>query len=122
MKEKFQWTKFILDCFLCLCVVIISPFIYSYLIKNDNLQWLLYLTQWLLYPTQWLLYPTQWIFNINTHTINDIAILIVGFFSLSIVLFLIINFFYKIHKLSLFLSLIFMICYAAFGYYFFNHL
>ncbi len=108
MKEKFQWTKFILDCFLCLCVVIISPFIYSYLIKNDNLQW--------------LLYPTQWIFNINTHTINDIAILIVGFFSLSIVLFLIINFFYKIHKLSLFLSLIFMICYAAFGYYFFNHL
>lgn len=73
MKNKFQWQKFILDCFICFGVVIISPIVYSILVKSDNLRWLLY-------PTQWLLYPTQWLFDIDIHTIGDIAEFIVGFF------------------------------------------
>lgn len=115
MNNKFNFAKFVLDCFICFGIVIISPFVYSILIKSDDFRWLLY-------PIQWLLYPIQWLFNIDTHTINDISILIIGFCSLSIISFFIIGFFYKIHKLSLFLSLIFMICYAIFGYYFFSHL
>ncbi|MCR6571523.1 hypothetical protein [Campylobacter insulaenigrae] len=122
MNNKFNFAKFVLDCFICFGIVIISPFVYSILIKSDDFRWLLYPIQWLLYPIQWLLYPIQWLFNIDTHTINDISILIIGFCSLSIISFFIIGFFYKIHKLSLFLSLIFMICYAIFGYYFFSHL
>ena len=124
-KETFKWGKFILDCFMCFGIVIVSPFVFFYLVKwisNLSLQWFLYPIQWFLYPIQWLLYPIQWFFNINTHTINDIASITSWFCFLSIISFLIINFFYKIHKLSLFLSLIFMICYTAFGYYFFSHL
>lgn len=108
MKDKFQWQKFILDCFICFGVVIISPIVYSILVKSDNLQW--------------LLYPTQWLFDIDIHTIGDIAEFIVGFFSLSLIVFFVINISYKIHKVSLGLSLIFMVCYTVFGYYFFSHL
>lgn len=122
MKKTFQWGKFILDCFICFWIMIISPFIYSILIKSDDFRWLLYPIQWLSYPIKWLLYPIQWLFNINAHTINDIATFIIGFFSLSIISFFIINSFYKIHKASLILSLFFMTCYTAFGYYFFSHL
>ena len=110
-KESFKWGKFILDCFMCFGIVIVSPFVFFYLVK-----WISNLS------LQWFLYPIQWFFNINTHTINDIASITSWFCFLSIISFLIINFFYKIHKLSLFLSLIFMICYTAFGYYFFSHL
>ncbi|RDU61414.1 hypothetical protein CQA53_10160 [Helicobacter didelphidarum] len=122
MKDKFQWQKFILDCFLCFGVAIISPLVYSILVKSDNLRWLLYPIQWFMYPIQWLLYPIQWLFSIDIHTIGDIAEFIVGFFSLSLIVFFVINISYKIHKLSLSLSLIFMVCYTAFGYYFFSHL
>lgn len=117
-KEKFKWGKFILDCFLCFGILIISPFVFFYLV-----QWLndLHL-QWFLYPIQWFLYPIQWFFDIDTHTIKDMAGIASWFCFLSIISFFIINLFYKIHKLSLFLSLIFMICYTAFGYYFFSHL
>ena len=124
-KEKFKWGKFILDCFLCFGIVIVSPFVFFYLVHwlNDlHLQWFLYPIQWFLYPIQWFLYPIQWFFDIDTHTIKDMASIASWFCFLSIISFFIINFFYKIHKLSLFLSLIFMICYTAFGYYFFSHL
>lgn len=65
MKEKFKWGKFIIDCFLRLGIVVMPPFIYSYLIKNDDLRWILYPFQWLLQPTQWLLYPLHWFFDIK---------------------------------------------------------
>ncbi|OBV30078.1 hypothetical protein BKN38_08215 [Helicobacter sp. CLO-3] len=122
MKKSFKWGKFMLDCFICLYIAIISPFIYSYLIKSDDLRWILFPIKWLTYPIEWILYPIECIFNINPHTISDIAILIVGFFSLSIIAFSIINIFYKIHRASLILCFIFMTGYAAFGYYFFSHL
>ncbi|MCV3474425.1 hypothetical protein L8X33_08645, partial [Campylobacter sp. CNRCH_2014_2849] len=66
---------------ICFGIVIISPFVYSILIKSDDFRW--------------LLYPIQWLFNIDTHTINDISILIIGFCSLSIISFFIIGFFIK---------------------------
>ena len=110
MQEKFQWGKFILDCFLCFGILIISPFIYSYLIKSDDLRWLLY-------PIQWFIYPIQWLFNIDIHTIINISEFIVGFFSLSIISFLIINIFYKIHKISLIFSCIIFVLFATYLYY-----
>lgn len=60
MQEKFKWDKFILDCFLCFGIAIISPFIYSYLIKSDDLRW--------------LLCPIQWLFNIDIHTITKLVL------------------------------------------------
>lgn len=100
MRDNFG--KFILDCFMCFELVIISPIAYSIVIKSDNLRW--------------LLYPTQWLFDIDIHTIGDIAEFIVGFCSLSLIAFFVINLSYKICKVGL--SLIFMVCYIAFGYYF----
>lgn len=117
MQEKFKWSKFIIDCFLCFGILIISPFIYSYLIKSDDLRWLLYPIQWLLYPMQWLLYPIQWLFNIDIHTIINISEFIVGFFSLSAISFLIINIFYKIHKISLIFSYTILVLFATYLYY-----
>ena len=102
-KEKFKWDKFILDCFLCFGILIISPFIYSYLIKSDDLRW--------------FLYPIECLFNIDIHTIIDISEFIVGFFSLSAISFLIINIFYKIHKISLIFSYIIWVLFATYLYY-----
>lgn len=102
-KEKFKWGKFILDCFLCFGILIVSPFIYSYLIKSDDLRW--------------FLYPIQWLFNIDIHTIINISEFIVGFFSLSAISFLIINIFYKIHKISLIFSCIISVLFATYLYY-----
>ena len=116
-KEKFEWVKFILDCFLCFGILIISPFIYSYLIKSDDLRWFLYPIQWLIYPIQWFLYPIECLFNIDIHTIIDISEFIVGFFSLSAISFLIINIFYKIHKISLIFSYIIWVLFATYLYY-----
>ncbi len=122
MNNKFNFVKFILDCFICFGIVIISPFVYSVLIKSDELRWLLAPMQWFLPLVQWVLFPLQWFFNIDIYTINNISEFIVGFCSLSIIIIFIINIFYKIHRVSLSLSLVFMICYVAFAYYFFSHL
>ena len=99
-KEKFEWVKFILDCFLCFGILIISPFVFFY-------------------PIQWFfgLYPIQWFFDIGW-----IESEIIFWFALeSTITLSIINFFYKIHKLSLLLSLIFVIYYGIFACYFFSH-
>ncbi|PZT47199.1 hypothetical protein B6S12_10345 [Helicobacter valdiviensis] len=122
MNNKFNFVKFILDCFICFGIVIISPFVYSILIKSDELRWLLAPIQWFLPLIQWVLFPVQWFFNIDIHTIINISEFIVGFCSLSTIVIFIINIFYKIHRMSLNLSLISMVCYVAFAYYFFNYL
>ena len=118
MKEKFKWGKFIVDCLICLGIVIISPLVFFYLVKWISDSHL----QWILYPIQWLLYPLHWFFDVKIYIIKDIADIASWFCFLSVISFFIINFFYKIHKLSLFLSFIFMVCYTAFAYYFFSHL
>lgn len=33
MQEKFKWGKFVIDCFLCFGIVIVSPFVFFYLVK-----------------------------------------------------------------------------------------
>lgn len=122
MQEKFKWSKFIIDCLICLGIAVMSPVVFFYLVKwlsDLHLKWLLYPIQSFLYPMQWLLYPLHWFFDVDVHAIADIAS---WFCFLSIISFFIINFFYKIHKLSLFVSFIFMVCYTAFAYYFFSHL
>ncbi|MGM9008914.1 hypothetical protein ACTFDX_03610, partial [Campylobacter jejuni] len=63
MNNKFNFVKFILDCFICFGIVIISPFVYSVLIKSDGLRWLLAPIQWFLPLVQWVLSPLQWFFN-----------------------------------------------------------
>ena len=110
MQEKFKWGKFILDCFLCFGILIVSPFVFFYPI------------QWIVnsYPIQWFfgLYPIQWFFDIGW--INP---QIIFWFALeSTIALSIINFFYKIHKLSLLLSSVFVIYYGIFACYFFSHL
>lgn len=122
MKEKFNWDKFIVDCVICFSIAVVSPFVYSYLIKSDDLRWILYPIKWLLYPIQWILYLIQWFFEIDNFPIRGISELVIGFFSLSIISFFIINIFYKLCKSSLLLSFIFMICYASLANYFFAHL
>lgn len=117
MQEKFKWGKFIVDCLLCFSVAIISPFVYSYLIKSDDLRWILYPLQCCSYPLQWLLHPLYWLFDIDIHTIYEIVEFIMGFFSLSVIAFFIINIFYKIHKVSLIFSCIILISFATYLYY-----
>ena len=126
-KEKFKWGKFILDCFLCFGILIISPFVFFYPIQwffgLYPIQWIVnsYPIQWIVnsYPIQWFfgLYPIQWFFDIGW-----IEPQIIFWFALeSAIALSIINFFYKIHKLSLLLSLVFVIYYGIFACYFFSH-
>lgn len=75
MKEKFKWGKFIIECFLCLGILTISPFLLFYPIQwvfsLYPIKWIVqsYPIQWVIqsYPVKWIfgLYPIQWIFDAN---------------------------------------------------------
>ncbi|TQR52284.1 hypothetical protein DMC01_12565 [Campylobacter troglodytis] len=92
MKQKFEWGKFVLDCFICFMATIISPFA--------------------------LFYPMKIILG-SLPILSDVSIFIGIVLPSSLVL-CIISIFYKIYKPSLIFGCVMLVLFAIYIQYIFN--